>query len=245
MMNIFKSLPAGIQLMREFRRYNKMAPEFEQLRSEKRYEEERELILKGTGTFLDSLQSKWHLKYDVKGEENIPDQGPVLIVSNHQGYADILMMYWAIRKFQIGFIAKSEFQGFKPLDRCINYTRSIYIDRGDARSAIQTLNTASQMMKDGFSLVIFPEGTRSKGHEMGEFKPGSFKFAQKAKVPILPVTLDGSYHVFEEKGSFNNKEPLHVRIHPLVHYEQMSRKEQNEAHLTVEQTIRDGLREFD
>ena len=98
-------------------------------------------------------------------------------------------------------------------------------------------------MKEGLSLVIFPEGTRSQCSEMGEFKAGSFKFAQKAKVPILPITLEGGYHFWEEKGTVQPC-TVHVKIHPLVHFEEMDRKTQNNAHVEIENTIREGLKEF-
>jgi len=92
----------------------------------------------------------------------------------------------------------------------------------------------------GFNLLIFPEGTRSKGPEMGEFKAGAFKFAEKAKVPILPVTIDGSYRFFEEKGTW---QPAHVKLtaHPLVHIEQMDKEAQKEAAKQIEATVKSAL----
>lgn len=243
MMNPFTSIPAGLTILSEMNRFNRKAPKFEALRKEGKFEEERAMILEGTTYFADVVSKKIGIQFDIQGEENIPEQGPVLIVANHQSYADILAMIYAIRKFQIGFIAKSEFTGFKPLATAINYTRSLFIQRGDARAAIQTLNEAATLMKEGFSLVIFPEGTRSRSSEMGEFKAGSFKFAQKAKVPILPVTLEGGYHFWEEKGTVQPC-TIHVKIHPLVHFEEMDRKAQNSAHVEIEKTIRDGLKEF-
>lgn len=243
MMNPFKSIPAGLAILSEINRFNKMAPQFEALRKEGKFEEERALILKGTGRFADTVSRKIGITFDIHGEENIPDHGPMLIVANHQSYADILAMIYVIRKFQIGFIAKSEFTGFKPLAKAINYTRSLFLKRGDARAAIKTLNEAATLMKEGFSLVIFPEGTRSQCSEMGEFKAGSFKFAQKAKVPILPITLEGGYHFWEENGTVQPC-TVHVKIHPLVHFEEMDRKTQNNAHVEIENTIREGLKEF-
>ncbi|MEE0553355.1 MAG: 1-acyl-sn-glycerol-3-phosphate acyltransferase, partial [Clostridia bacterium] len=124
MMNPFKSIPAGLAILSEINRFNKMAPQFEALRKEGKFEEERALILEGTGRFADTVSQKIGITFDIHGEENIPDHGPMLIVANHQSYADILAMIYVIRKFQIGFIAKSEFTGFKPLAKAINYTRS-------------------------------------------------------------------------------------------------------------------------
>ena len=79
-----------------------------------------------------------------------------------------------------------------------------------------------------------------KSHEMAEFKGGAFKFAEKGKVPILPVTLDGGYKLLEEKGTY---QPAHVKItvHPLVHIEEMDKHQQKEAAAEIEATIRSAL----
>ena len=92
----------------------------------------------------------------------------------------------------------------------------------------------------GFNLTVFPEGTRSQGHEMGEFKQGAFKFAEKGNVPILPVTIDGSYKFFEEQGTW---QPCNIKItvHPLVHIEKMAKHEQKEAAIEIERTIQSAL----
>ena len=89
-------------------------------------------------------------------------------------------------------------------------------------------------------MAIFPEGTRSKGHEMGDFKHGAFKFAEKANAPILPVTLDGGYKLFEEKGTY---QPCNIKItiHPVVHLEEMDKKHQKEVPQQVEDTIKSAL----
>ena len=114
----------------------------------------------------------------------------------------------------------------KVLRDAIILTRSIFLDRGNPRAAVKAVGEVKDLLDKGFNMAIFPEGTRSQGHEMGEFKPGAFKFAEKGKVPVLPMTLDGSYKLFEEKGSY---QPCHIKItiHPLVHLEEMSKEEQN------------------
>ena len=78
---------------------------------------------------------------------------------------------------------------------------------------------------------------------MGYFKPGSFKFAQKAKVPIVPVSIIDSYKIFEEHNTFNAG-TIKVVIHPTVHFEAMSREEQNAAHEQIENMIRTGIAKY-
>lgn len=240
-MNPFTTIPKFLQGYHETRIYNSNIRALKKLRAEGRVEEERALINKGQKRWIEAVSRKLNITYDVIGEENIPESGPIMIYCNHQSFADIPATLWLFRDhFQVGYVAKEEWRKVKTLADAIEYTRSVFLNRGSGRDAVKTLNEAVDILHQGFSLVIFPEGTRSQRHEMGEFKPGAFKFAEKAKVPILPVTLDGGYKLFEEKGSY---QPAHIRItvHPLVHIEEMSRAEQKKAASDIEATIRSAL----
>ena len=240
-MNPFTTLPRLLSVYIGAQKYNSHIPEFEMLRAEGKIEEEKELIRTGQKAFIESIAPKLRLTFEVIGEENIPAEGNFMVYSNHQSYADILAMIWLFRNHrQMGYVAKDEWRKIKALANTIIYTRGVFLVRGDGREAIKTLREATALLKQGFAMVIFPEGTRSQRHEMGEFKAGAFKFAEKGKVPILPVTLDGGYKLFEEKGSY---QPAHVKItvHPLVHIEEMSKAEQKTAALEIENTIRLAL----
>lgn len=239
-MNIFKTVPAFMKAVSEIRRFDSHGPEIEAARATGDDMKTREVMIRATSAWAENTANRLGIEIEVDGEENIPENGPVLIVSNHQGYFDPVALYYAIRKFQYGFITKSEFAKYKMLVDAANYSGALFLIRGGGREAIQTLNKATELFEKGYSIAIFPEGTRSHGPEMNEFKPGSFKFAQKGKASILPVTLNGSYHVFEEKNSFQRCK-VKVTIHPLVHYEQMDRHQQNEAHVAIEETIRNAV----
>ena len=76
---------------------------------------------------------------------------------------------------------------------------------------------------------------------MGEFKPGSFKLATKAKVPIVPITIDGTYRMFEEHQRITKGQTAKVIIHPPIETEGMSRAEQAEVHARVEEIVRSAL----
>lgn len=242
-MNIFTTIPAGFKVIAELKRYNKLAPEVDSLLEAGRAEDARELMRKGMTAFADNVIRELKLDYTVEGSENIPEDGPLLIMSNHQGYADILALYHGIQNFHFGMVAKKEFANVKMMKVAIEHTGSLFIDRGNPRAAVQTIRDARAHFAAGDSLGIFPEGTRSRGYKMGEFKAGSFKFAEKGKVPILPVSISGSYHIIEETGSFH-RTPQLIRIHPLVHYEQLSRSEHHDAQIAIEDTIRNGIEDI-
>ena len=240
-MNVFKSLPKLLSFYFGARGYGKNIPELKRLREAGDIEGEKECIRKGQKEFIEWTAPRLGLTFEVTGEENIPTEGTYMVYSNHQSFADVFAMIWLFKdRRQMGYVAKEEWRKYKVLYNAIEYTRSIFLKRGDSREAVKTLKEVTELLNQGFAMVIFPEGTRSQRHEMGEFKAGAFKFAEKGKVPILPITVDGGYKLFEEKKTW---QPAHVKItvHPLVHIEQMSKHEQKEAALQIEQTIRSVL----
>ena len=241
MINIFTTGPKFIQGYLETKKFTALRPELEKLREEGKIEEERELIRQGQKRWVEAVSDKLQISYEIAGEENIPEKGPFMIYSNHQGFADIPATLWLMKDHhQLGFVAKEEWRRYKILYEAIEFTRSIFLIRDNPKEAVRALTEARKILDMGFNLVIFPEGTRSRGHEMGEFKPGAFKFAEKAKVPVLPVTIDGSYKFFEEKG---NWQPCTIKVtaHPLVHIEEMDKAQQKEAQKEIEATVRSAL----
>lgn len=240
-MNLFKSIPKLLTFYFSARSYGKYVPELQRLRDAGDIEGEKELIRKAQKDVIERMAPDLGVTFEIIGEENIPSEGTYMVYSNHQSYADILAMIWLFRNHrQMGYVAKEEWRRYKVLYNAIEYTRSIFLKRGDSREAIKSIKEVSELLNQGFALVIFPEGTRSQSHEMGEFKAGAFKFAEKGKVPILPVTLDGGYKLYEEKKTY---QPAHVKItvHPLVHIEEMSKAEQKEAAHQIEAVIRSAL----
>ncbi|RKD22159.1 1-acyl-sn-glycerol-3-phosphate acyltransferase [Caminicella sporogenes DSM 14501] len=130
----------------------------------------------------------------VVGEENIPRDKAVLFVSNHQSNFDILLLLGFIDKPK-AFIAKVELMKIPILSQWMKAMGCIFIDRKDVRQSLRAINEGANILKEGHSLVIFPEGTRSKDGQLGQFKHGSFKLATKSNVPIIPVTINGAYKI--------------------------------------------------
>ena len=133
---------------------------------------------------------------NVYGKENIPEDRNVVFISNHQGDFDIAIFMALIPK-EKGFVAKIELNKIPILRTWMKYLGCVFMDRKDLKQSLKTINEAIGFIKKGHSMVIFPEGTRSKGDNMGEFKAGSFKLATKTNAPIVAVTIDGSYKLKE------------------------------------------------
>jgi len=145
----------------------------------------------------------------ITGEENIPAEGSVVFVSNHQGNFDVPLLLGYVDKPK-AFIAKVELLKFPIIRTWMTHMKCVFMDRSDIRQSLKVINQAADYLKEGYSMVIFPEGSRSKGETLGEFKPGSLKLAVKAEVPIVPITIRGSYKILEQNG-FMIK-PAHVEI---------------------------------
>jgi 1-acyl-sn-glycerol-3-phosphate acyltransferase len=207
------------------------------------YEKEREQILNSTSTWGLCIMKKYKITLNISGLENVPE-GPVLFVSNHQGYADIPVFCAVLSKKQIGFVAKTSLGKIPVFGEWIRDIRSVFIERDDARSSLKTMEEGIGLLKKGFSLVIFPEGTRSRGPEPGEFKKGSLRLATKSGVPIVPVTLNGTYHVFEEHGYVKPGAEADFYIHPAIETKGLSKAELSGLPEKVEAIIRSKLEEF-
>lgn len=212
----------------------------EKMRAEGKDEEEREAIYTACQYWSKKIVKYLDLDIEIVNPENLPEKGPVLYVANHQSYADILA-FLNITKHQIGFIAKNELTKIPLFRDWIVRIRSLFIMREDPRASLNTINEGAEMLKNGFSLVIFPEGTRSKSGKMADFKPGSLKLATKAKATIVPVTIIDSYKAFEEKGKIAKHTKMAFKIHEPIDTSLLDRKEQAALGEKIEQIIRAGL----
>ena len=203
---------------------------------------EKALINEVTDAWARRILKKWDWTINVTGQEKLPEDGPVVFISNHQGFADVLPFMCCV-PFQCGYIAKQEIKKVPHFARWIRRVRGIYINRGDARESLKSINEGVDYLKQGFSLVIFPEGTRAKGpdYELGEFHHGSFKLATKAKVPIVPVTINGTYKLFEEPGVVQKHQSFDVTFHDLIDVASMDRSEYAALPEKVREIIKSAL----
>jgi 1-acyl-sn-glycerol-3-phosphate acyltransferase len=103
------------------------------------------------------------------------------------------------------------------------------------------MNAATEYLKKGYSMVIFPEGTRSRGKTMGEFKAGSLRIAIKANVPIVPVTINGSYKLMEERGFIIKPAEVEIVISEPIETAGLTKEQTNELHEKVLAVITSNL----
>jgi len=161
-----------------------------------------------------SLNAVTGAKVRVEGLERVPAKGPLCLVGNHQGNWDIVLVLALIPR-TVGFVAKSQALYMPLVNLWITALDSVFIDRGNARKAGRSIERGVAKLKAGKAIMIFPEGTRSRGPAMGAFRPGAFKLATKAGAPILPVTIDGSFRMWEEKLRIGGGEILFTIHEPI------------------------------
>lgn len=239
-MKIRGNIISGTKLVLSILKYNKYLPKIDAAKRQGDKEEEKRLIAAALGGWIDDGLRIFDLTFDIKGLENIPEE-PCLFVANHQAYADVPAILKATQGRQVGFIAKKGFEGVPLMTRWILAMRGLFIPKDEPRESLKVISKGAEYLKEGFSMCIFPEGMRSFGPEMNPFKPGALKLATKAKVPVVPVTIDGTYRVFEEHMKITSGQTASVIIHPAIPTKDMNKQEQGELSDRVEAIIKSAL----
>lgn len=176
------------------------------------------VILFGTGTiiasFLDSKGIWPHIiarywarsilfvsrtKVAIKGLENIDPERPYIFMPNHSSNFDIPVLL-AHLPVQFRWLAKVELFKFPLFGYAMKRAGYISIDRRNRKSAFESLEQAASAIRNGRSVMIFPEGTRSKDNQIHEFKKGGFVLAIKAGVPIVPIIIHGTWQIMAKTG---------------------------------------------
>jgi len=163
------------------------------------FDKERDIIhwiLSWQSRILVWLLPIWKIR--IEGREKGLKETPFVIISNHQSIIDILLINCLRYRFK--WISKIENMKLPVLGWYLRMADYIIINRGNKESKEEMMEKSFQYLKDGTSIMMFPEGTRSVDGEICFFKRGAFQLAINAHVPILPVVLDGSGGVLPKHG---------------------------------------------
>jgi 1-acyl-sn-glycerol-3-phosphate acyltransferase len=150
---------------------------------------------------------------ELRGTENIPAVGPVIITPNHQTYADPPLVTIPIRR-RVYYMAWSRLFRIPGLGWLIRRLRAfpVEIDAADPRATRE----AVRVLEAGHALMIFPEGARSRDGTVGRFKPGAFRLAASLGVPVLPVTISGGHECWPPGRILPRRGKVTITYHPLV-----------------------------
>lgn len=137
-------------------------------------------------------------KIEIEGREKALSDSTYVIISNHQSILDILLINCLRYRFK--WISKIENINLPVLGWYLRMAGYITVNRGNEESKAEMLERSDQCLKQGISIMIFPEGTRSVDGEIGFFKRGAFQLAIQNSVPILPVVIDGTTSILPKHG---------------------------------------------
>lgn len=180
------------------------------------------------------------LKIQIQGAENIPHGRPAIYVSNHQSNFDIPIIFAGL-PIQFRWMAKHDLFRVPLFGLAMKRTGTISIDRSNRRRTMRSIIAAAQRIKDGASVVIFPEGTRTPDGKLQKFKKGALLIAAKAQVPVVPIAIHGSYHVQPKDRWKINGGPLKLEFLPPIATAGLKRSDIDALTIKVHDQIANSL----
>ncbi|HAP42755.1 MAG: hypothetical protein A2087_04790 [Spirochaetes bacterium GWD1_61_31] len=150
----------------------------------------------------------------VRGLENIPQDKALVFVSNHQGDMDFVMMLAYLPR-TVGFIIKSQALFLPFINIWIAALGSVFLNRDSLAKGKRSIDIGARKIKNGRALCIYPEGTRSRGSQLGSFRKGSFKLATLSGASIVPVTVNGSWLTWEAHKRIESA-TIEFTVHPPI-----------------------------
>jgi 1-acyl-sn-glycerol-3-phosphate acyltransferase len=180
------------------------------------------------------------IKVTVKGKENIPKEEAALFVFNHRSYFDILIGYTTVGKLT-GFVAKIEMSNIPCISRWMRYLHCLFLDRENAREGLKTVIEGVNLLKNGHSIFIAPEGTRNHEKDMLPFKEGSLKIAEKSGAPIVPVAMSHTDSLLELHMPWVTKGHVVIEYCSPIKIEELSKEDKKHLAVYVQNILKDTL----
>ena len=181
------------------------------------------------------------IRVRVEGLENIPP-GVCIFAANHISNVDPIAFVPAIPR-RVSVLLKSELFRIPILSTAMRLAKFVPVDRADKEAAVASVNVALGVLKEGLSLAVYPEGTRSPDGRLKPFKKGTFALAIEAGVPIVPVSISGAQHLMR-KGEWTMRSgEIVVRFGPPVDASQYTMERRMELLARVEELVAAGLPE--
>ncbi len=178
------------------------------------------------------------IRVEVKGRENLKAGQSYIVASNHQSAFDIWLIYgWLGRPFS--WVMKKELRKVPLVGLACESIGHIFIDRRNPVEAKKSMENAKKILQNGQCVVIFPEGTRTKTGKIGAFKRGAFNMASDLQLPVVPVSIKGSYERIAKNGWQFRPGKMTMTIHaPIAVNEKLSEPEiKNLAQQTKEVVV--------
>jgi len=176
------------------------------------------------------------VKVKINGMEYLNGKGPYIFMSNHQSYYDVFALLGHL-PYQFKWLVKKELFSIPYLGWTMAAVGYISIDRGGTRDTVEAMNEAAQKIRDGMSVTIFPEGSRSPDGSIQPFKKGGFTLAIKSKVPIVPIAIDGSRDIMPKDKFTATSGEIRMLVGRPIETESYSLKDREALMKRVRETI--------
>ena len=181
---------------------------------EKEQEEDSKFFRWMLGVLIEAAHTILMMRVHTKGLENTPKDGRFMLVCNHLNDFDPLVLLHAFRRSQLAFISKRENADRFIVGTLMHRIMCQPINRENDREALKTILNCIRLLKeDKVSIGVFPEGYTSLDHKFHHFRPGVFKIAQKAKVPIVVCTVTNTFKVMD---NLKKLKPTDIELHLLM-----------------------------
>lgn len=154
-------------------------------------------------------------KVTVIGKEKIDPNASYVFTPNHQSAWDIFLTYGYLNH-NIKWVQKQELRKLPFVGKASEIAGHIFVNQSSLKSMKETITKAEQELQKGDSMVIFPEGARTKTGQMGKFKKGAFVIAQQMQLPIVPITLNGPFNVMKIHSYLINPGKMELIIHDPI-----------------------------
>ncbi|MGZ3605626.1 MAG: lysophospholipid acyltransferase family protein [Thermodesulfobacteriota bacterium] len=177
-----------------------------------------------------------HVKVKIEGTEHLNGEGPYIFMSNHQSYYDVFALLGHL-PYQFKWLVKKELFSIPVLGWTMAAVGYISVDRGGTRDTVEAMNEAAQKIRDGMSVTIFPEGSRSPDGSIQPFKKGGFTLAIKSKVPIVPIAIDGSRDIMPKDKFTVTSGEIRILMDRPIETESYSLKDREGLMKRVRETI--------
>ena len=170
------------------------------------------------------LICRWNgIKVEVSGKENILVDQPQIFIANHQGYYDIFTLAGYLT-VQLRWVSKAVLFRVPFMGWAMRAAGYIPVERNNRKQSYQAFLNTLEAIKEGSSVVIFPEGTRSEDGSIGVFKKGSQLLAQRAKVPMVPVAIIGTRDIIRKGSMLFHPGTVRIIISPCIALEEKDAK---------------------
>jgi 1-acyl-sn-glycerol-3-phosphate acyltransferase len=172
----------------------------------------------------------------ITGREKLDKKQSYVFVSNHQSAYDIFLIYGYLGQ-PIKWIMKQSLRKIPLVGFACEKAGFIFVDTSSPQAAARTIREAEQRLNNGASIAIFPEGSRTKTGKINTFKKGAYQMALDLKLPVVPVTINGSYEVMPAHSYFIHPHKMELIIHEPIPTDSMNPESLREAAQTIRRLL--------